>query len=148
VRFGVADGYPIVGAEAANPLKAFRIILHSLVLALADLAGILGGFMAYKALEFPQLVIQLPVAVAVSILLFLAWSILLPVRGGQQLRLLDLKELLLVFFGTAAWAPLVFVPLHFFTQGYWTAQENLVALALYQIPTNLISLCTVWIIQN
>ena len=42
----------------------------------------------------------------------------------------------------------VFVPLHFLTQGYLTTTGNLVALALYQAPVNLIALCLVWIIPN
>jgi hypothetical protein len=129
-------------------MKAFRIGMHSLMLMLADLAGIFGGFMAYKALDFPQMVIQLPVAVAVSILLFLLWSFLIGIFGGKQLRLLDLKELLLVFVFSAALAVVVFVPLHFFTQGYLTDMMNVVALALYQMPVNLIALCAGWIFQN
>jgi len=38
------------------------------------------------------------------------------------------------------WAPLVFVPLHYFTQGYVTSVGNLVALVLYQLPVNLLAL--------
>jgi hypothetical protein len=129
-------------------MKALRVGLHSLLLLLADFAGILAGFLAYKTLDFPQMTIQLPVAVAVSLLLFLLGSVLLPVFGGKPLRLSDLKELLLVFVFSATFAPAVFVPLHFLTQGYLTASGNLVVLAFYQIPVNLIALCGVWILQN
>jgi hypothetical protein len=129
-------------------MKALRVGLHSLMLLLADFAGVLAGFLAYKTLDFPQMTIQLPVAVAVSLLLFLLGSVLVPVFGGKPLRLSDLKELLLVFVFSIALALAVFVPLHFLTQGYLTASGNLVMLAFYQIPVNLIALCGVWILQN
>jgi len=134
--------------EKKETVKLIRIGLHSLMLTLADLAGILSGFFAYKTFNCEQITIQLPVAMAVSILLFLLWTLLLPVLGGRQFRLADLKEMLLVFACSLLWAPAVFVPLHFLAQGYVTAAENLIMLALYQLPINLIALCAARIIQD
>jgi hypothetical protein len=129
-------------------MKPLRIGLHSLVLVLADFAGILGGFMVFKTLDCEQMLIQPPVAAAISILLFVVWCFLLRARGGQQLLLPDLKEMLLVFVAGIALGGAVFVPLHYFTQGYLTDITNVIVLALYQLPVNLIALCIVWIIQN
>ena len=132
-------------------MKLIRIGLHSLMLVLADFAGILGGFVAFKALNFAafeQIMIQMPVAAALSVLLFALWSFLLRAFGGQQLLLSDLKDLFFVFAASIFLAAVVFVPLHFLTQGYLTTTGNLVALALYQAPVNLIALCLVWIIPN
>lgn len=132
-------------------MSLIRIGLHGLILTLADLAGILGGFVAFKAVNFAsfdQIMIQLPVAVVLSILLFVLWSFLLRVFGCKQLLLLDLKELLFVFVASVTLALAVFVPLHFFTQGYFTNIGNVMALAFYQMPVNLIALCGVWIVQN
>jgi hypothetical protein len=132
-------------------MRLLRIGLHGLVLVLADFAGILGGFVAFKALHFAsfeQILIQLPVAAALSVLLFGLWSLLLRAFGGKQLLLPDLKELLWVFVASILLAAAVFVPLHYLTQGYLTAVANLVLLALYQVPVNLIALCIVWISQN
>ncbi len=129
-------------------MKMLRIGLHGLILALADFAGILAGFMAFKASNFAQLIIQPPVAAAVSIFLFVLWYLLLRVLGGQYLRLPDLRELLLVFGTSVVLGLAVFVSLHYFTQGYLTDIMNLVGLALYQLPVNLIALCGVWILQN
>jgi hypothetical protein len=136
------------GTGWKETMMLIRIGVHGLMLMLADLAGILVGFFAYKFFDFEQLTIQLPVAMLVSILLFLLWSLLLPVLGGRRLRLPDVKEMLLVFACSLLWAPVVFIPLHFFTQGYFTATENLVMLALYQMPINLIALSIAWIIQS
>jgi hypothetical protein len=132
-------------------MKSLRIGLHSAALVLADLAGILGGFVVFKALHFAsfeQIIVQLPVAAALSMLLFWLWSFSLKVFGGARLLLPDLPELLLVLVASVFLAAAVFVPLHFFTQGYLTSIDNLVLLALYQAPVNLIALCLVWILQN
>jgi hypothetical protein len=132
-------------------MSLIRIGLHGLILTLADLAGILGGFVACKAFDFEhldQIMVQLPVAVALSILLFVLWSLLLRIFGAKKLLLADLKELLFVFVASVAMVLAVFVPLHFFTQGYHSAIDNLVLLAFYQMPVNLIALCGVWIVQN
>jgi hypothetical protein len=129
-------------------MKLLRIGLHGLMLALADLAGILGGFMVFKTLDFEQMLTQPPVAATISILLFVVWSFLLRALGGQRLLLLDLKELLWVFLASLAVALAVFVPLHFFTQGYLTNIMNVVFLVLFQLPVNLIALCGIWILQN
>jgi hypothetical protein len=129
-------------------MKPLRIGLHSLVLTLADFAGILGGFAVFKTLDFEQMLIQPPVAAAISILLFVVWYFLLRVWGGQRFLLPDLKEVLWVFVAGVALGGAVFVPLHYFTQGYLTDIMNVVMLALYQLPVNLIALCIVWTIQN
>jgi hypothetical protein len=132
-------------------MRLLRIGLHSLMLVLADFAGILGGFVVFKALHFAsfeQILIQLPVAAALSILLFGLWSFLLRAFGGKQLLLPDLKELLLVFVASILLAAVAFVPLHLLTQAYLTDIMNVVLLALYQVPVNLIALCIVWILQN
>ena len=129
-------------------MKLIRIGLHSLMLVVANAAGILAGFFAYMTFNSDQLMIQLPAATASSILIFLLWYLTLPVWDGQRFRLLEMKEWLLVFVCSAAWAPVIFASLYFFTPGYHAVLENLVVLALYQIPVNLIALCIVWIIQN
>jgi hypothetical protein len=139
---------PGTGTQQERLMNVRRVGLHSLALVLADFAGILGGFLAYKAFDFNQILIQLPVAFTLSILLFLAWFIALRAFGCKQLLLPDLKELLLVFVFSVVLALVIFVPLHFFTQGYLTASRNLALLALYQMPVNLIALCIVWITQN
>lgn len=132
-------------------MNGIRIGLQSLMLVLADFAGIIGGFLAFKAFDFDQIdqmLVHLPVAVAITIVGFGLWSASLRIIGRPRLWLQDLKELLLVFIVSLALAPAIFVPAHFFTQGYLTAGTNLLVLALYQMPVNLVALCGVWVIQN
>ena len=44
-------------------------------------------------------------------------------------------------FGTGitslAWTSIIFVPFHYFTQGYLTGAANMVAMLLFQLPVNL-----------
>jgi len=57
-------------------------------------------------------------------------------------------ELGACFVVSLLWAPLVFVPLHYFTQGYLTSIGNLLTLAVYQFPVNAIALYGASLFQN
>ncbi len=131
-------------------MKAIRIGLHSLALTAADMAGIAGGAMiAFKALGVSnQVWLQLPIAVVLSPVLFAAWAFLLQGLGFRRLQFVEAKELVACLAASLLWAPLVFVPLHYFTQGYLTSMGNLVALAGYQLPVNSLALFGLWGIQR
>jgi hypothetical protein len=124
-------------------MRIIRIGLHSLVLVIADLAGIAGGALAaFRILGVPnQFWLQLPIAVVLSIGCFCAWILSLRVLRWSGLQPAGAKELGACWAASLVWAPLVFVPLHYFTQGYWTSVGNLLALALYQLPINALALC-------
>ncbi len=119
-------------------MKAVRMLVHSLALARADLGGIAGGaVVASWALEVNnQIWLQLPAAVFLTALFFCGWVFASGLAGLLRLRLADGKELAGCFIGSIIWAPLVFVPLHYFTQGYLTSIGNLIALAAFQVPVN------------
>jgi hypothetical protein len=123
-------------------MRIIRIGLHSLVLVIADLAGIAGGAVAaFRILGVPnELWLQLPIAVALSVGCFCAWVLSLRVLRWGRLQPAGSTELGACWAASLVWAPLVFVPLHYFTQGYLTSVGNLVALALYQMPVNALAL--------
>jgi hypothetical protein len=127
-------------------MKILRIALHSLVLTVADIGGIaVGAFAASRILgDGIPLWLQLPIAVALTVLCFRGWTSLLRVFRSTKLKLAGTKELYGCLWASLVWAPLVFIPLHFITQGYWTAVGNLVALAVYQLPVNAIALFGPW----
>ncbi len=129
-------------------MKDIRIGLHSFMLMLADFAGIFGVFVVFITFDFEHLLTQLSLAAGITILLFVVWSFLLRALGGQQLVLLELRELLFVFFAAMALNLAIFVSLNYFTRGGLADNMNLVLLAFYQLPVNLIALCGVWIVQN
>ncbi len=131
-------------------MKMIRISLHSLVLAVVDIAGIVGGaVVASKALGVNnQVWLQLPSAVILSLAFFGMWMFLLWCLGVRRLEFTEVKEWVLCLVASLLWAPLVFVPLHYFTQGYLTSMSNLVVLALYQFPVNSLALCCLWAAQR
>lgn len=87
-----------------------------------------------------QVGLQLPIAVALSIGSFLLWVLLLRIVGWRKWCVLGAGEYGASLLGSVLWGVLVFVPLHYFTQGYVTSPGNLVALALYQLPVNALAL--------
>ena len=131
-------------------MKAIRISLHSVALTVVDIAGIGGGaVVAYKALGVSnQVWLQLPCAIVLSLVLFAAWVFLLQFLGFRRLQFVGERELVACLAASLLWAPLVFVPLHYFTQGYLTSMGNLVALAGYQLPVNSLALFGLWGIQR
>jgi hypothetical protein len=130
-------------------MKTIRVGLHSLVLVIADIAGIVGGALAaFWILGLPnQVWLQLPIAMVLSVGCFCAWVLSLRMLGWKGLQLAGSKEPRACLAVSLLWAPLVFVPLHYFTQGYLTSIGNLVALALYQLPVNALALFGFWTLQ-
>jgi hypothetical protein len=123
-------------------MKTVRIGLHSLILVIADIAGIAAGALAaFKILGVSnQVWLQLPIAVVLSVGCFCAWVLSLRILRWKVLQPAGSKELRACLVASLLWAPVVFVPLHYFTQGYLTSIGNLVALALYQLPVNALAL--------
>jgi hypothetical protein len=144
----VSNGRRGARIEGESAVKNIRIGLHSFMLMLADFAGIFGVFVVFKTFDFEQLLTQLSLAAGITILLFWVWFFLLRALGGQQFVLLELRELLFVFLAAMALNLAIFVSLHYFTRGSLADNMNLVLLAFYQLPVNLIALCGVWILQN
>jgi hypothetical protein len=129
-------------------MNAVRIGSHSLILVLADFAGILGGCLAGKNLNTDEFVIQISVSAVVFLLFFLAGLFLLRSLGGKRLLWLDSVELLLVFLFSSGICLLISMPMYYFTPDYSATMQNVVVLSIYQLPVNLLALCVVWIIRN
>ena len=126
-------------------MKAIRSILHGFVLLAANLFGILLGFVTYHALDArEQLGIQLPVGVLLSVVLYLAWVHLLRRLSLSRLILQNRREHVLAGLASLLWSPIIFIPLHYFTQGYLTGTGNIIAVAMFQIPVNAIAVWVAW----
>ncbi len=123
-------------------MKTVRLGIHSLVLVIVDMIGIGGGAVAaHQITGVPnQVQWQLPIAVILSIGFFVAWILFFRVFHFKQMQLVEPKERWVCWGLSILWGPLVFVPLHYLTQGYLTDAGNLVALALYQLPVNALAL--------
>jgi hypothetical protein len=127
-------------------MKIIRIVLHSFVLAIGCLVSILIGFGFYLLIRttwpVDQLLIQAPVAVVVLILGFTAWYLVISRFPRSGLHLTGPGEIIAVYFLSLIWTPLIFLPLHYLTQGYISSLDNLLAILYFQIPTNIVALMT------
>lgn len=110
--------------------------IHGLALALVNLASVVAGFVAFRASgSGRQMAVQIPVALAVSVIAFVIW-VWLTRRYSFGWRRQDWRSRLGVFGLAMLWAALIYAPLHLLTQGYVTALSNVVALWAFQVPAN------------
>ena len=125
-------------------MKIFRILLHSLVLAIVNLGSIIVGFYIYYILKpANQIAVQVPFAMIFSIIAFLLWSVLVRRLPIEHLSLQGRNEFGWTFLFALVWSPVIFVPLHFITQGYLTSFGNILGAWFFQIPTNLLAILMV-----
>lgn len=118
-----------------------RSILHGGALAAANVGAVLVGFAAYKISGVgAQLAVQLPVAVAISVAAFALWSIIVGRAFSGRINLPGLRAYVWTYAFALGWLPVLFVPLHYATQGYPTAFANIYNMWLFQAPTNALAL--------
>jgi len=116
------------------------VFIHSIKLAFINLASIFAGFAVYHLTGVKnQIAVQVPVAVLFTAAGFLTW-LWMTRRTRISWARADARRQVLVFALALAWAAVVFVPLHYFTQGYVTAWSNITAMWAFQMPANLIAL--------
>jgi len=122
-------------------VKFLRPFLHSVFLGCLNFFSILFGFGIYTLLKpANQILIQLPVAIFLSIVTFLLWTLLLPRLRWKEMLLIERKDYLLVLLGALIVTPFVFYPLHYVTQGYVARFSNVLAVWAFQVPVNALAL--------
>jgi hypothetical protein len=129
-------------------MNALRPLLHSLLLALVNIGAIIMAFGLYKLLKPPnQMAFQAPIAALLSISTFTLWIYLIACFHFEKMQIQNRNELVCIYFLTLIWMPVILIPLHYSTQGYWTSFSNILAVWIFQIPVNFITLLTsyLWI---
>jgi hypothetical protein len=125
-------------------MKPVRVMLHGLMMMVANLAAVIGGFVAYRLMNLGgQLVSQIPVAVVLSVVLFTGWVLLVRLLPLKKLWTYDQDEHLLILVASFLWNPILFISLHYLSQGYLSGLGNVVALMIFQIPVNALTLVLV-----
>jgi hypothetical protein len=118
-----------------------RALIHGFVLAVATIGAIGVGFAVYKMIGLKnQIAVQVLIAGLVCVGAFAGWGWLAHRVTGGGLSLANLKELGIAYAAAFIWMPILFVPLHFTTQGYLTSLGNIFTVWLFQLPFNLLSL--------
>ncbi len=125
-------------------MTLLRVCLHSIVLAMTDLGSIILAFGFYSILRslvtVNQLVLQVPIAVILCIFVFASWSMIVNRLSSKKLSLQGNNDLILTYIAAFLWVPIIFIPLHYFTQGYITSFGNIIAIWLFQVLVNLLAL--------
>ena len=85
-----------------------------------------------------QRLVQAPLAAVACTISFLLWALVAQHVAAKGLSLRGRQEFVWTFLLALVWAPVIFVPLHYVTQGYLTSFGNITALWLFQAPTNAI----------
>lgn len=111
---------------------------HGGVLTAVNIVSILVAFGVYYFLRpINQVLVQAPLAALFSLIGFAAWiwlSARLPV-----LRVQGRRDWIGIYAAALLWTPLLFMPLHFATQGYVSSFDNVLALWAFQAPVNLLA---------
>lgn len=122
-------------------MKTFNhAIVHGSVLAILDILAVLLGFVVYIMVRpAPRLLVQVPIAAAAVVVLFVLWVLAVENRDHFQPEA-PRWEWVLIGLASLVMIPVCFVPIHYLGRGYLTGWGNLVALWLFQIPVNVVAL--------
>ena len=116
-------------------------VLHGFALAVITIVAIVTGFAVYMLVGLMNhIAVQVLVSGVVCVALFALWGFAIDRVSDGRLSLKDLRELGLSYAAGFLWLPVLFVPLHFVTQGYLTSFGNVLATWLFQLPFNLLAL--------
>ena len=126
-------------------MRFLRICLHGLILTSSNIAAILLAFGIYTiVIQFRsvnQRAFQTPAALLINVILFLMWS-WFAVRYLKRYSLQGRSDYFLAYFAALLLNPILFIPLHYLTQGYLTSFANIIVFWIYQIPINILILMT------
>jgi hypothetical protein len=114
-----------------------RLILNALVIGALNLASFVIGFWIFSlGGSGEQMLIQGSVAFFVAVLLVVSWLMVFRRVNRLEVEHDFIRVFLLVFVCT----PVIFVPVHFVMTGYLTGFGNLIAIATFQFPMNLVAM--------
>ena len=118
-------------------MNAAKLVLNALVIGVLNLTSFLVGFFLFRiSATDEQRLVQGTAAIVVSVVLVVFWLV-----AFRKINRLEVEyDFIKVFFLVFPCTPLIFVPVHFLITGYLTGVGNLVAVAAYQFPMNLLAL--------
>lgn len=122
-------------------MRIGRAILHGFALAVFTLVAMTAGFAVYSMVGLRnQIAVQVLTAGVVCVVGFAVWGFVVHRLSRGRLSIADLKELGVAYAAALLWAPVLFVPVHYITQGYLTGFGNILSTWLFQVPFNLLAL--------
>lgn len=127
-------------------MKIALVLLNSLILAIINLSSILMGFIVYHFFnQFNQSLVQIPVAFLCSLVAFIIWVIIVRYKLPELVPR-GILSYLSIFILSLVWVPIIFYPLHYFTQHYPSSFRNIAWVWFFQTPTNVITIFVSYIL--
>lgn len=116
-------------------------ILFGVALAVINLSALIVAYGIYYYFRpAPQILFQSVAASALSIIAFFATCALIRKAKHAGPLFQQRNEFLTLLVSAFLFIPIIFVPVHYFTQGYLTSFGNIAGIWLFQLPTNVISI--------
>jgi hypothetical protein len=123
--------------------------LHAAVLALVNLAGLLLGFLAFGATgQGNQAAVQILIGITASPIGFGLWVWAINKGAPRRFRYRSREDGGWTYLLALPWAAVIFVPLHYLTQGYLTSVSNILALWMFQLVTNAVVIGVVALVAS
>jgi len=114
--------------------------LIGFILAFINIISILGGFLVYHLTQAEtQKPIQIISACTFSIVFFLLRGFLFR-KIFKKKDLKTKKDYFITYISSLLLSPLIFITLHYISEGYLTSAQNIYAMLMFQVPTNLLVL--------
>jgi hypothetical protein len=122
-------------------MECMKNVVHGFMLALANFISIWLGFVIYYIIKASnQRMIQLPVAVILSCILFSTYIYIYSKTKIGKNNYISIKNGVIIYMCSLIVAPIIFIPVHFITQGYLTSLGNIIPMLKFQVITNIIAL--------
>lgn len=99
--------------------------------------------MTFHLIGGDQIAIQVPIAAIVTVSLFMFYWYLLSIIPSKP-PFYKPVSLIWIFIVALFWHPVIFIPLHYVTQGYVTSIRNILAMMLFQMLINTVTLAFVY----
>lgn len=114
-------------------------VVHGFMLALANFSSIIFGFVIYYIIKGPnQIIIQAPIAIVLSCIIFSTYLYIYSKTKIGRDRYISATNCYTIYIYSLVWSPIIFISIHYITQGYLTSFENILYQWLFQIITNII----------
>ncbi|MFC2076895.1 hypothetical protein ACFLT7_07420 [candidate division KSB1 bacterium] len=115
--------------------------MNGCVLAGTNFGSIMVGFVFYHLVKpANQIAVQGAIAMVLSVAVFLIWSLAIKKVSGGRFSLGRGREPVQTYLLALLIFPVIFVPVHYLTQGYLTSIGNILGIWLFQAPTNILAI--------
>jgi hypothetical protein len=119
-------------------LKIIRVLLNSLLLSLIIVGSLLLSYLfCLKFLAPEQLSFQTPIAVVLSLALYLLWSWLGQKSALRRVGLQTRKQFLVAYLVSFLWTPFILIPLQFAVRGVVPTPADIGVTWWFQFPVGL-----------